>query len=96
MKVTLKNGKTMDVVSVEENYSPHNGRGVMLSIRADSDETVEALSGMFTADAVSEIHVENGGNDLVFAGYTVLDSVRKFYDGETQANTIIDLAKEGK
>lgn len=94
MKVTLKNGMVFEAVNVEESYNPRNNRGTVLSIRANSAETVENLRDMFSAEAITEIHVQNGDADIAFTGYTVLDSVRKFYDGQSQYNTTIDLVRE--
>lgn len=96
MKVTLKNGTTLTAVSVSEDYSPRNTRGVAVSIRMNGDETVEDLRGMFEADgALGTLTIESDAGDVsTIEGYTVVDSIRKTYGGEFEFSTTVDLIKE--
>ncbi len=91
MKLTLKNGKALEAVSVEESYYPRNTQGVVLSIRLDSDEDIETLKETFSPAALETIKVGEGAKTL--AGYTRVDSIRKLYGGDTEYNTAVDLTK---
>lgn len=94
MKVTLANGTVFDNVSnVEEVFSSRMDRGTTLSVRMKSNMSVDQLREAFAADATAAITVNDGEKDMVISGYTVLDSIRKFYDGKVDYNTAIDLLK---
>ncbi len=93
MKLTLKNGKALEAVSVEESYYPRNTQGVVLSIRLDSDEDIETLKETFSPAALETIKVGEGEDAKTLAGYTRVDSIRKLYGGDTEYNTAVDLTK---
>lgn len=93
MKLTLKNGTALDVVSVEEYYSPRNTQGVILSVRMNSDEGIEALRNTFTPASLENVSVGEGEDAKIIAGYTRVDSMRKLYHGETEYDTVVDLVK---
>lgn len=94
MKVTLKNGKALEAVSVEESYTPRNVQGAVLSIRMVSTESIEALKNQFTPAALESVTVGEGENAKTITGYTRTDSIRKLYDGQMEYDTVVDLVKE--
>lgn len=93
MKVTLNSGKTIEAVSMEESFTPRGSNNTVLSIRMDRDDDVNALRNIFTPEETSVIQVENGGKIVTFAGYTQIDSVRRFFDGKMDCNAVVDLVK---
>ena len=94
MKLTLKNGTDFDAVEVEEAYYPRNTQGVILSIRLNSDQDIEALKAAFTAEALESVTVGEGDDAKTLVGYTQIDSIRRLYNGDTGYNTAVDLVKE--
>ena len=86
MKVTLKNGTTLEAVNMEESYTPRNAQGAVLSIRMVSTKSIEELKGIFTAGESEDAKS--------IAGYTQVDSIRKLYDGQMEYDTVVDLVKE--
>ncbi len=95
MKLTLKNGTVLDVESVEESYYPRNEQGVVLSIRMNTEDGIEALRETFTPEALESVTVGEGEDVKTISGYTQLDSIRKSYDGAAEYNTTVDLRKGG-
>lgn len=93
MKVTLKNGGTVEAVSVEESFTPRSGNNTVLSIRMDQDDDVDALRNIFTPEETSVIQVESGEKTATFTGYTQIDSVRRIFDGMMDYNAVVDLVK---
>lgn len=94
MKLTLKNGTVLDAVGVEESFYPRNAQGVILNIRMNSGESIDALRGIFTPDALETITVGEGGDAKTIAGYTQIDSMRRLYDGKAEYDTAVDLVKK--
>lgn len=94
MKLTLNNGTVLDTVSVEESYYPRNTQGVILSVRMNSEESIEALRDAFTPEALENILVGEGDGAKAITGYTRVDSIRKFHSGMTEYNTAVDLIRE--
>lgn len=45
-------------------------------------------------EAIANVTANDGEKDTVISGYTVLDSIRKIYDGNADYNTAIDLLKD--
>ena len=95
MKLTLKNGTVLDVESVEESYYPRNEQGVVLSIRMNTEDGIEALRKVFTPEALESVTVGEGADVKTISGYTQLDSIRKSYGGAAEYNTTVDLRKGG-
>lgn len=95
MKLTLKNGTILDAGSVEESYYPRNEQGVVLSIRLNTDEGIEALRETFTPEALESVTVGEGDSAKAITGYTQVDSIRKTYGGAAEYNTTVDLRKGG-
>lgn len=93
MKLTLNNGTVMDVADVEESYYPRNTQGVVLSVRMNSGESIEALRGTFVPEALGTVTVGEGEDAKVISGYTRVDSIRKFYGREMGYDTAVDLVK---
>ncbi len=93
MKLTLNNRTVLDVVTVEESYYPRNTQGVILSIRLNSQEDVEALRDAFTPQALESITVGEGDTAKTITGYTQIDSIRKLYGGDAGYDTGVDLVK---
>lgn len=93
MKLTLKNGEVLDVVSVEEGFYPRNDQGVILNIRMNSEQGIEALRDVFDPEVLDSITVGEGEAAKTIAGYTQVDSIRKFYGVDAQYDTAVDLVK---
>lgn len=93
MKLTLGNGTVMDVTDVEESYYPRNTQGVVLNIRMNSGESIEALRDAFSPEALETVTVGEGEEAKVISGYTRVDSIRRFYGGEMGYDTAVDLVK---
>ena len=93
MKLTLQNGTVLDVESVEESYYPQNTQGVILSIRMNSEESIESLRDAFTPGELGSITVGEGDSAKTISGYTVVDSIRKLYGGDPAHDTAVDLRK---
>ena len=94
MKVTLKNGTTLEAVNMEESYTPRNAQGAVLSIRMVSTKSIEELKGIFTPAALESVTVGDGEDAKTITGYTQVDSIRKFYDGQMEYDTVVDLIQE--
>lgn len=94
MTITLKSGKTLEAVNVEESYSPRIDRGACLSIYMDQKQSVEDLRGVFTPEETSVITVADENGTAEIAGYTVVDSIRRLYNGRIEYNTVVDLTKK--
>lgn len=94
MKVTLKNGTTLEAVNMEESYTPRNAQGAVLSIRMVSTKSIEELKGIFTPAALESVTAGEGEDAKSIAGYTQVDSIRKLYDGQMEYDTVVDLVKE--
>ena len=94
MKLILKNGAAFDVVEVEEAYYPRNTQGLILSIRMNNSEDIEALKTAYTPEALESVTVGEGEDAKALAGYTQIDSIRRLYSGDTGYNTAIGLVKE--
>ena len=94
MKVTLKNGTTLEAVNMEESYTPRNTQGAVLSIRMVSTDSIETLKDRFTPAALESVTVGEGEAAKTIAGYTQVDSIRKLYDGKMEYDTVVDLVKE--
>ena len=60
MKLTLANGTILDVESVEESYYPRNEQGVVLSLRLNTEDGIEALRDIFTPEALESVTVGEG------------------------------------
>jgi len=103
MKLTLKNSTVLDVESVEESYYPRNEQGVVLSIRLNTDEGIEALRETFTPEALERkvntpetlwgVAVGQGEEAKTISGYTQVDSIRKTYGGAGAYDATVDLVK---
>lgn len=93
MKLTLKNGTILDVQSVEESYYPRNTQGVVLSVRLNTDDGIEALREIFTPEALESVTVGQGEDASAILGYTQIDSIRRVYGGDAEYNTTVDLVK---
>jgi len=94
MKVTLKSGTVLEAINVEESYTPRNSQGAVLSIRMVSTDSIEALKDRFIPAALESVTVGEGEAAKTIAGYTQVDSIRKFYDGQMEYDTVVDLVKE--
>lgn len=94
MKVTLKNGTALEAISVEENYTPRNTQGAVLSIRMVSTKSIEELKDLFISAALESITVGEGEDAKTVAGYIQVDSIRKLYDRQMDYNAVVDLVKE--
>ena len=94
MKVTLKNGTTLEAVNMEESYTPRNSQGAVLSIRMVSTDSIEALKDRFIPAALESVTVGDGEDAKTITGYTQVDSIRKLYDGQMEYDTVVDLVKE--
>ena len=94
MKVTLKNGTTLEAVNMEESYTPRNTQGAVLSIRMVSTKSIEELKGIFTPAALESVTAGEGEDAKSIAGYTQVDSIRKLYDGQMEYDTVVDLIQE--
>lgn len=95
MKLTLKNGRILDVQSVEESYYPRNQQGVVLSVRMKGEDDLASLREIFTPEALESVTVGQGDEASTILGYTQIDSIRRFYGGDTEYNITVDLVKEG-
>lgn len=93
MKLTLKNGMVLDVESMEESYYPRNTQGVVLSIRMNSQDGIEALREVFAPEALERIIIGEGGSAKTITGYTQIDSIRKIYDGNAGYDTAVELVR---
>ena len=93
MKLTLKNGTVLDVESVEESYYPRNEQGVVLSVRMNTEDGIEALRETFTPEALESVTVGEGEEAKTISGYTQVDSIRKTYGGAGEYDTTVDLVK---
>jgi len=78
---------------VEESYYPRNGQGVVLSIRLNTDEGIEALRETFTPEALESVTVGEGEEAKTISGYTQVDSIRKTYGGAGAYDATVDLVK---
>jgi hypothetical protein len=94
MKVTLKSGTVLEAINVEESYTPRNSQGAVLSIRVVSTDSIEVLKDRFTPAALESVTVGEGEDAKTITGYTQVDSIRKFYDGQMEYDTVVDLVKE--
>lgn len=94
MKLTLKNGRVIDVVDVEESYYPRNTQGVVLNLHMNSDESIENIRDTFATEALESITVGEGDNAKTILGYTLVDSIRKFYGGGAEYDTTVTLVKQ--
>ena len=93
MKLTLKNGTILDAESVEESYYPRNEQGVVLSLRLNTEDGIEALRDIFTPEALESVTVGEGEGAKTISGYTQVDSIRKTYGGAGAYNATVDLVK---
>ena len=93
MKLTLKNGTVLDVESVEESYYPRNEQGVVLSVRMNTEDGIEALRETFTPEALESVTVGEGEEAKTISGYTQVDSIRKAYGGAGAYDATVDLVK---
>ena len=93
MKLTLKNSTVLDVESVEESYYPRNEQGVVLSIRMNTEDGIEALRKVFTPEALESVTVGEGEEAKTISGYTQVDSIRKTYGGAGEYDATVDLVK---
>ena len=93
MKLTLKNGTVLDAGSVEESYYPRNEQGVVLSVRMNTEDGIEALRKVFTPEALESVTVGEGEEAKTISGYTQVDSIRKTYGGAGEYDTTVDLVK---
>ena len=93
MKLTLKNGTVLDAGSVEESYYPRNEQGVVLSVRMNTEDGIEALRKTFTPEALESVTVGEGEEAKTISGYTQVDSIRKTYGGAGEYDTTVDLVK---
>ena len=93
MKLTLKNGTVLDAGSVEESYYPRNEQGVVLSIRMNTEDGIEALRKVFTPEALESVTVGEGEEAKTISGYTQVDSIRKTYGGAGAYDATVDLVK---
>lgn len=94
MTIKLVNGKTYDAICVEESYSPRmEDRGVTLNLHFNSEESVEELRDVFTAETTATIKVVDGDAETTIQGYTEVDSIRRIYDGNFDFNTAVDMVK---
>lgn len=93
MKLTLKNGTVLDAGSVEESYYPRNEQGVVLSVRMNTEDGIEALRETFTPEALESVTVGEGEEAKTISGYTQVDSIRKTYGGAGEYDTTVDLVK---
>ena len=93
MKLTLKNGTVLDVEGVEESYYPRNEQGVVLSVRMNTEDGIEALGQVFSPQAVESITIGEGDSAKHITGYTRIDSIRKSYGGAGAYDATVDLVK---
>lgn len=93
MKLTLKNGTVLDAGSVEESYYPRNEQGVVLSVRMNTEDGIEALRETFTPEALESVTVGEGEEAKTISGYTQVDSIRKTYGGAGAYDATVDLVK---
>ena len=93
MKLTLKNGTVLDVESVEESYYPRNEQGVVLSVRMNTEDGIEALRETFTPEALESVTVGEGEEAKTISGYTQVDSIRKTYGGAGEYDPTVELVK---
>lgn len=93
MKVTLKSGKTLEAVNVEESYNPRGNQNTVLSIRMNCGESVAQLREVFTPEETESVQVEYRGEPVTFTGYTRIDSVRRYFDEQVEYNATVDLVQ---
>ena len=96
MKLTLKNGTILDAESVEESYYPRNEQGVVLSLRLNTEDGIEALRDIFTPEALESVTVGEGEGAKTISGYTQVDSIRKTYGGDAEYDTTVALNKKAQ
>ena len=78
---------------MEESYYPRNEQGVVLSVRMNTEDGIEALRETFTPEALESVTVGEGEEAKTISGYTQVDSIRKTYGGAGEYDTTGDLVK---